>query len=329
MANAAHVLAQVLREHVVEYVLAVSPTIAQQLSSVVASNPSLSVSEILTRVDVVTTINTAITTARTQIESELRAGHSAAALLGDQISRKEFAALGEALPTPDRAPSTAYLASILNDVQRMTHEFAEDLGSRMAEIFVATKAPPNSSNAHYALGQARAARIPDVVERVTRRLAARARASASVLPIRTIAETQLGYYQAFSGQHPGMRLAKRWQTTSVKPCPACVALNGITIPLHVEFPRFLSAASGFTLPKVYFDLQGPPRHPQCRCKLLLVIEPEDEELIQALNGPVPYAEMTAEQVREMPLTKYQAFISFIRSVMKVARKLYLRRRRRG
>ncbi len=45
------------------------------------------------------------------------------------------------------------------------------------------------------------------------------------------------------------------------PCAQCIALDGTVVAVDSEF----MVAIGY---KVYSDLQGPPLHPNCRCRLL-------------------------------------------------------------
>lgn len=54
------------------------------------------------------------------------------------------------------------------------------------------------------------------------------------------------------------------------PCLTCSALHGATVALNEEFSHTQSFATN--PPRVYQDLQGPPRHPNCRCRVVLVTD---------------------------------------------------------
>lgn len=54
----------------------------------------------------------------------------------------------------------------------------------------------------------------------------------------------------------GFDAKKRWTVTADdRLCPICAPMQGIEVPLDAAFPG---------------GVQGPPRHPQCRCALVLV-----------------------------------------------------------
>lgn len=73
-------------------------------------------------------------------------------------------------------------------------------------------------------------------------------------------------YQMDTGQ-PG--LMKRWRTTSNKPCGMCRALNGTLVGVNAEFDH-TATTNDKDFRNVWRNLDGPPRHPNCRCRLELV-----------------------------------------------------------
>ena len=64
----------------------------------------------------------------------------------------------------------------------------------------------------------------------------------------------------------GFRLRKLWVANFVNntPCEFCQALHGTEVGLDEDFPTDLNKL------KIYGDLKGPPRHPRCRCRLLIL-----------------------------------------------------------
>lgn len=73
-------------------------------------------------------------------------------------------------------------------------------------------------------------------------------------------------YQNTTG-HPG--LMKEWRTTSTDPCGMCEALHGNRVGITAEFDHN-ATTSDKDYRRVWRNLSGPPRHPHCRCQLVLV-----------------------------------------------------------
>lgn len=63
----------------------------------------------------------------------------------------------------------------------------------------------------------------------------------------------------------GARVEKYWVANFVDnaPCPACTRLHGTSVGLHENF-RIEDGEPG-----VYKNLIGPPRHPNCKCRLFI------------------------------------------------------------
>jgi hypothetical protein len=64
-------------------------------------------------------------------------------------------------------------------------------------------------------------------------------------------------------------LMKRWRTTSTQPCGMCEALDGTMVGINGEFDH-QATTDPRDLRPVWRNLAGPPRHPNCRCRLELV-----------------------------------------------------------
>jgi hypothetical protein len=72
-------------------------------------------------------------------------------------------------------------------------------------------------------------------------------------------------YREAARRNPGYEIRKMWVTNTragTPVCPLCLALNGKIARLDTEF-RY-----GPRQTQPYVDLQGPPRHPFCRCRLV-------------------------------------------------------------
>ena len=64
----------------------------------------------------------------------------------------------------------------------------------------------------------------------------------------------------------GFRLRKLWVANFVNntPCEFCQALHGVEVDLDEDFPTDVNRL------KIYGDLKGPPRHPRCKCRLVIL-----------------------------------------------------------
>lgn len=80
---------------------------------------------------------------------------------------------------------------------------------------------------------------------------------------RAYTDMQLALY-AQVGEDGVQTIEKIWvtnKTAATPPCAYCTALDGKVVSIEAEFP----IPKGL---KVYRDLQGPPAHPNCRCRLV-------------------------------------------------------------
>lgn len=82
------------------------------------------------------------------------------------------------------------------------------------------------------------------------------------------------------------------------PCEFCTALHGTEVDLDADFP------TDANLLKVYGDLQGPPRHPRCKCRCV-VLHVRLGNLFERVDLERPRAvtstnTMTTREVQAMP-----------------------------
>lgn len=115
----------------------------------------------------------------------------------------------------------------------------------------------------------------------------------------------------------GLRLRKYWVANFVDntPCPACVRLHGTSVGIHEAF-RAETAE-----PSVYRDLQGPPRHPQCKCKIFIFIT-SLENAFEEPNFEAPQYSpqmMTTDEVKQMSKGVFASVVSALRVLIRVIR----------
>lgn len=110
----------------------------------------------------------------------------------------------------------------------------------------------------------------------------------------------------------GMEVRKVWVahiTPEHTPCEDCLALHGTEAPLREQFPH-----TGFRDP--YIDLLGPPKHPNCRCRLVILVVTLENALEDLdLPNPTPPQSMSSEQVRSMPKTLFMSILAFFAKVV--------------
>ncbi len=161
------------------------------------------------------------------------------------------------------------------------------------------------------------------IDKAVRRLAVRVKSAASVSVHRGYTDTQLDLYSRIVDTNRHVVVYKRWESKSVGDCPSCRALTGVTIPLDEDFDATATSEPNFTPPHVYLNMAGPPRHPNCRCRLVIDPTPDTASLHHELTQtmPVSYTYLTATQVRLMPTDKFVALTKFLTAAVAKIRKL--------
>jgi hypothetical protein len=101
------------------------------------------------------------------------------------------------------------------------------------------------------------------------------------------------------------------------PCDHCRGLHGTEIPLHDNFP-----VPTQTKLKVYRDLQGPPRHPRCRCYLAILIinlqNAFDDLDLDAPEEDGPTS-MTTDDVKKMPAKLFASVVKVLKKIISLFR----------
>lgn len=188
--------------------------------------------------------------------------------------------------------STPYLTSLLLDVRRNLREYGT----------VRTK---KSSTAIE-------------TEKARRRALLNIQHSAGVASSRGYTDGLIAAHQEL--EDFGYRQIKVWMANFVGnvPCKYCRKLHGTRVGLNETFHVQIS---GGTRLAVYRDLQGPPRHPQCHCYLvILVITLENvTETIDIDQPEEEKDEFSSEGVRNLPLAIFLAIIAALRAVARFAK----------
>lgn len=209
-------------------------------------------------------------------------------------------------------------------------------------------APGSHPSAEAAAERARAVR--DAILGFAAQVALRNRLSVSVAggAAHTAAVLAAGHARHAAGE----KVLKRWTASmdgkDPRSCHWCRKLHGVTIGLGESFLSYLGGPVDLTghghltqPPKPYRgELQGPPMHPHCLCRLEIVLEkPQAAAPKHAADQETPPAQtqetrrpgqstfVTAAQIRAMPEPKYQSLVAFLRAALHELRQVLSRLRR--
>lgn len=206
-------------------------------------------------------LHTAITSnldqARQQIRDAITAGYHAAANTALTNLQTE---LGE--HAPDVLPELGdNLDRLLQDVDTLIGHGQSDLANTIADAFDGIHGDNPTPARLVALGQA--------VKNSQARTSQRAQANAAVAVQAGASDAEQAVFNHFQNEAGIAGLMKRWVTTSNDPCGMCEALNGTKVGVNAEFDHN-ATTNDKDYRRVWRNLLGPPRHPNCRCRLELV-----------------------------------------------------------
>ncbi len=271
-----------------------------------AAAGALTAIEILSRHEVDAGLAAAVTGAQTATETILTGGYQAGARTATARVDAELAALD--LTRGDATVNDpGHLAGIIAAAAAAYATLRANIARRFIEGFTA--------------GAPALAR--EAVATAVRTLNVHLRALGAVVVHRGYTDTQVGLYRALAATHTFLRLRKRWVNDTSARCPSCRALHGTVIDLDADFDATASDDPAFTPPKVYITMAGPPRHPNCRCRLAVEPSSATSRLAQALGAPVPgnYTYLSAADIRRMASPTYKALVKFLTAILTKLRQL--------
>lgn len=202
-----------------------------------------------------TTITTNLGTARQKAADAVTAAYQAAASTAQVHTLADLAEHGyhpSAMPFSDQS-----LDAVQRDIDTMFGHAQTDIQNRLVDAF-----HPDDTRAE------RIIKLRQAVTAADTTLTGRATKAASTAVQRAATDTQQALYSDFQLHSPQI-LGKRWVTTSNDPCGMCRALNGTIVGVNGEFNARATTVAKDLRP-VWRNMAGPPRHPNCRCKLELV-----------------------------------------------------------
>lgn len=228
------------------------------LTAAITANPTGSGAEITGDPAVHKALVDVLAATRARVEAAIRAGYAAAARAGTVAAGTEAAALhlDPGPVTVDPAALDAVLRDVAAAVDTARLDLVDSVRAAQDGVSGAQAAPARI----LVTGQA--------TDRAVRRLGVRLRGAATVAVHRGYTDAQSAVYRALVAAQPTLGLRKRWEVRSANPCPTCAALHGATVALDEHFDPAAGSTAGYRPPPVWQALTGPPRHPNCRCRLV-------------------------------------------------------------
>lgn len=147
-------------------------------------------------------------------------------------------------------------------------------------------------------------------EKDFRRLRFRARLGVQTALRRGFAENQIAASREL--QAHGASLRKIWLANfkNNAPCSTCMELHGTEVSLAEDFPHGDAHS-----PSVFLGLQGPPRHPNCRCYMLVYVTTLESTIKSPDTVPgVSDQYMNSRDVRKLPRSVYTAVVTTMRII---------------
>lgn len=277
---------------------------AARVGSVIGASGALSGTELLSRRDLHTALVSAVAVAQAGTVAAVRVGYRASGNLARVGVVAELARLGFTAAESEEGDS-AYLAVLVAGVTAAFVAVTQDLQDGVRGAF------DGVSGLAASVAAARVLTTAEAVDRAVRRLSVRVITATTVAVHRGYTDTQQELYAAYGAQHPQLRLLKRWQVQSADPCGFCALLDGQVVDVDAEFDRTLAPPGTPALP-VFHNLLGPPRHPNCRCRLVYEASGASAAVQAqvAAAPPVAVVRLSATAVRRMPTTQFAAISAF-------------------
>ncbi len=290
----------------------ITRTVSAHLGAAIAADPDAAGAQITTDPGVHAGLAAALDGARTATEATVRAGYRAAYQAGTAAATAQVADLGH---TVERAGADdAYLAGLLTDLGAAFADARLDIADsvRTAHDGISGDDP----------GPARTLAVRAAVDRAVRRLGVRVTAAGVVGVHRGFTDAQSDTFTALAGDAPYLALSKRWEVRSANPCPACAALDGTQVGIDEQFDAD-ATTDGSTPPRVYRDLTGPPRHPNCRCRIVLEPSLASAKLRTQIGRTHPGVpvHLSATEIRLMPTDRFTALTGFLGAALTRVRAL--------
>lgn len=250
------------RAAIVEQIEKARTAYAGYLAAVIADGQATNGNALNSRNDLHQALTMLLGAAQRNIDDTITSAYNAAVQLGRTDVVAELASLGHDVPDTSTANLGATLTALLLDVSNAFGNAQTDIQNGVRQAFDGvTAANPTP---------ARQLAVAAALERVGVRLRMRITASTTTAVHQGASDAKIAVFRAYATIHGYADVRKQWKVTSNDPCTMCQALNGSIVALDAEFDRTANLG-GSKLRPVYLDLLAPPRHPNCRCQIELVV----------------------------------------------------------
>lgn len=295
---------------------------AGHIAQVIKSNPQASLDSIMSRIDVQEHLSDSLNDAKNEIMEKVQVAFAEGAAIGRAQIEDELKTLGLEADYPE-INNSQYLLSLVADIDKNFSTLQTALNMKLHEIFSEPEQEfEKGQNAPYETAKDRSQKAVAAITKLTAMMSSRAAASASVAVNRGYTEQQLAAYSALAKAYPNLVIKKVWTAnfTNNTPCPTCAALHGTAISITEVFVE--KQSFGLNPPKIYQDLQGPPRHPNCKCRLTIHVDLGNAPKKDTPAGMRDYAKerakeldvshgFSSQQIRDMPDWQYKRFVSSV------------------
>ncbi len=313
----------------------------QILTKIIQRNNSSTVEEILHRSDVETAFAKALDKTRISVVKIVEKAFADGALVGNEQAKEEAALLGVDIKEGSVGVSP-YLKALIKDVREQSYDMEKRAFDAFQTLYESSRFeddPKQTTQQRREMSIRRSRWVAESVIKALGPVASRSNASASVAVQRGMTE---GHAQAYAAVGKEWKLSKVWvanfSDTTKPPCPTCTALHGTEVPLNGKFSATQSYA---TPPKVYLDLYGPPRHPHCRCVLLITALKKEDTAYKGKDSPAglrsfaqkqskkvvnAFFGISSQQIKDLPQKK---FFEFRDTILNTVRKAFSWRKSDG
>lgn len=227
---------------------------------VMKNNPNKTLEQILKRPDVQEVLHYPFEQAAATTSAAIKSAWSSGKVLGVQHADEQLA-IHNVVPAASKT-TDKLLDKLIKDTQKNT-------------VFARTKFL-------LTLKTSSQDELNSALTKLTNDLGRRGKAGAQFASQRAYSDAQVARLEA-SAKAAGVKLSKMWVTRfGPGTCKTCAALHGTVVALSAAFPATLTFGKN-KAPTPYSVLSGPPRHPNCRCKVV----PVSEKMTKQKLGPTP------------------------------------------
>lgn len=256
---------------------------ARHVALVVGNNPGKELDEVLARPDVQQALRDNWRRAADEVRTGIIGAWGEGVRLGAAQAKADLRTLG--VPVTDEPAPLEVGKKMLTRLLADATDNAEAAGERMVAAVFATDGSPEA--------------VADAVTKAANDQANRARAGITTAGGEGYHAAQTRMYEQ-AADAGGYTMKVMW-VTHFRPttCGTCAALHGEVRTLGTTFDPKAHFGPGKP-PTTFGELAGPPRHPNCGCKLVPFID--GETVSQAKDAPAERVPVRTDQAGPTPKT---------------------------